>query len=189
MASDLCLQRLVKLPWDYNGRYGLYPGEQKLSDAVRASMSIPYFYEPVRLTHQSGKVSKLVDGGLLSNFPIDVFDAPEGTAPRWPTFGLKLSSRPDDKMIEGSVDGPFEMLTAMAATMVGFHDAIHIDRPETVARTIFIDTFGISPVDFDIDDTTSTRLYQSGRRAAQEFLASWDFEDYVSRYRSGGEEA
>jgi len=42
-------------------------------------MSIPFFYEPVRL-----KRSVLVDGGVLSNFPIDVFDRHNGM-PRWPT--------------------------------------------------------------------------------------------------------
>jgi predicted acylesterase/phospholipase RssA len=32
----------------------------------------------------------IVDGGLLSNFPVWLFDVPDGQKPRWPTFGLLL---------------------------------------------------------------------------------------------------
>ena len=61
-------------------------------------MSIPFFYEPVRFTGRDAEgkqaVSYMVDGGMLSNFPVDVFDRTDGKAPRWPTFGIKLSARP-----------------------------------------------------------------------------------------------
>jgi NTE family protein len=46
LTSDVSRGRLVRLPWDYP-RYGLDPDEQFVADAVRASMSIPIFYEPV----------------------------------------------------------------------------------------------------------------------------------------------
>ena len=36
----------------------------------------------------------MVDGGMLSNFPIEVFDRTDGKPPRWPTFGIKLSAKP-----------------------------------------------------------------------------------------------
>ncbi len=41
-------RRLVQLPWHY-GDYGLDPDEQRVVDAVRASASIPFFFEPVTL--------------------------------------------------------------------------------------------------------------------------------------------
>src|SRR5437660_1398628 len=53
--------------------------------AVRMSMSIPVFFKPVR---RGGH--EIVDGGILSNFPVWLFDAPAGVAPRFPTFGLLL---------------------------------------------------------------------------------------------------
>ena len=49
MTSDVTRARLVRLPWDYE-TYGLDPDTQRVADAVRASMSIPFFYEPVRFT-------------------------------------------------------------------------------------------------------------------------------------------
>ena len=50
------------------------------------SMSIPVFFEPVT----AWTSHEIVDGGLLSNFPIWLFDTPPGTTPRFPTFGLLL---------------------------------------------------------------------------------------------------
>ncbi|MDB5263600.1 MAG: hypothetical protein JWQ14_2883 [Adhaeribacter sp.] len=55
----------------------------KISDAVRLSMSIPLFFRAIFLDQQGNLVKKpgnrtdvdvLVDGGLLANFPIDLFD-------------------------------------------------------------------------------------------------------------------
>ena len=69
------------------------PDEQLVADAVRASMAIPFFYGPVTLTSSDGRPSTLVDGGVLSNFPIDTFDRPDSKAPRWPTFGTTVVPR------------------------------------------------------------------------------------------------
>ena len=74
MTSDISQGRLRRLPWEY-GHYGLTRADQRVADAVRASMSIPFFYRPAHLRDVNGKDCWLVDGGMLSNFPIDVFDA------------------------------------------------------------------------------------------------------------------
>ena len=53
------------------------------------SMSIPVFFEPVRFPNPGTREEHLiVDGGMLSNFPVWLFDA---EVPQWPTFGLKLT--------------------------------------------------------------------------------------------------
>ncbi len=100
-TADITRRKVVRLPWDY-GNYGLDPGRQRIVDAVRASMSIPFFFEPVRLhapaatfdgvSYSKGSVI-WVDGGLLSNFPVEVFDRSDGQPQRWPTIGIKLSAR------------------------------------------------------------------------------------------------
>jgi hypothetical protein len=46
-----------------------------------------------------------------------------------------------------------------------------------------VDTFGVSPFDFTIGSEVVERLYDSGRRAATEFLARWSFDGYVERHR------
>jgi NTE family protein len=45
---------------------------------------------PVSLTSTKRLTSILVDGGLLSNFPIDSLDRTDGKKPRWPTFGVTV---------------------------------------------------------------------------------------------------
>ena len=42
----LTTSQMVRLPWDYRRVYGLDPDEQPVADAVRASMSIPFFFNP-----------------------------------------------------------------------------------------------------------------------------------------------
>jgi NTE family protein len=190
ITSDVTRGRLVRLPWDYP-RYGLDPDRQRVADAVRASMSIPFFYEPVvfRGTAPEGEETRsyLVDGGMLSNFPVDVFDRTDGRAPRWPTFGLKLSARPtspaDERFVVG---GTLGLLKAMIGTMMNFHDQMHIDDPAVVARTMFIDTLGVKATDFELAETTQDALYENGVMAATKFLRGWDFDRYRRTFRAGG---
>ena len=84
----------------------------------------------------------MVDGGMLSNFPIDVFDRTDGKPPRWPTFGIKLSAQARRRpRPSGSTSrAPFGLAEAMVGTMTNFHDQMHIDDPAVLARTIFVDT-------------------------------------------------
>lgn len=189
-ASDLSSGRLRFLPWDFED-FGREAGTQRIVDAVRASMSIPFFYRPVTWTEKDGRKTWLVDGGMLSNFPITVFDAPSGTAPRWPTFGIKLSSRPDANLgAENTITGPLTLGFAMLRTLMGFHDAMHIDSADALARTIFIDTGSVRTTQFDLSDADRDMLYENGRRAATDFLdgtarhPAWDFERYITDHRA-----
>jgi Predicted esterase of the alpha-beta hydrolase superfamily len=77
-VADVTTGQLVRLPWDYRRVYGLDPDEQSVADAVRASMAIPFFFRPVMLQSTTGLTSTLVDGGILSNFPIDSLDRADG---------------------------------------------------------------------------------------------------------------
>jgi NTE family protein len=189
LASDVSRGRLVRLPWDYH-LYGLDPDKQQVADAVRASMSIPLFYEPVQLECESEDGEKatsyLVDGGILSNYPIEIFDRTDGLPPRWPTFGLKLSAQPHAPTRQRfKVDGSLSLAWATIRTMMNFHDQMHIDSPDALARTVFIDTFDVDATDFDIDESTQLQLFENGRNAAASFLRGWDFDRYVATHRSG----
>jgi NTE family protein len=185
MASDVSRHLLVRFPWDYRD-YGLVPDEQSVVDAVRASMSIPFFFEPTHLDAivpgEDGKTRRerctLVDGGMLSNFPVGVFDRTDGRTPRWPTFGIKLSGKPGAPRPPRLVHGPLSLTFGMLATLIGWSDRGHIQDPLICKRTIFVETFGISAVSFDLGQADQQRLYDSGRRAATEFLETWDFGEY-----------
>jgi len=65
VASNLSRGEMIRLPWDYEPMFGLDPDKQRVVDAVRASMSIPFFFEPATLTDARGRTATLVDGGLV----------------------------------------------------------------------------------------------------------------------------
>ncbi|HEU4347710.1 MAG TPA: hypothetical protein VFR35_07975 [Actinoplanes sp.] len=139
-------------------------------------MAIPYFFVPARCPdRRNGGQAWMVDGGMLSNFPVDVFDRTDGRQPRWPTFGIKLSAKGPPAVNE--VRGIVSLSKAMLSTMTGFYDRMHINRPAVVERTIFVDTSGVRATDFGLTRDTAERLFESGRTAADRFLDTWDFED------------
>jgi NTE family protein len=184
MASDISRGELIRLPWDYP-RYGATADDVPVADAVRASMSIPLFYRPARLRDPRQKApSYLVDGGLLSNFPVDAFDRTDGRPPRWPTFGLKLCTKPALDAVCHQVNGTLGLVEAMAHTATEAHDRMHLDDPGVLSRTIFIDTLGVKTTDFHLHPETQEALRQSGRAAAERFLATWDFESYAANLRA-----
>ncbi|GAB3424656.1 patatin-like phospholipase family protein [Flindersiella endophytica] len=182
IVSDLSRQRMIRFPWDC-GDYGLEPDELPVALAVRASASIPFFFEPVTL--QAGAEhgrSTLVDGGLLSNYPITIFDRQDRTPPRWPTFGVRLS--PADLPISSEpIKGALSLGKSVFETMVQAHDALALENPAIRARTIFVDTDAISAVDFGISDEEQDMLMSTGCHAGEEFLQNWDFGAYIKRYR------
>lgn len=178
-AADLSRNRLVYLPYDYKAHFGLEADRQRVVDAVRASMSIPFFFRPVRLAHADGGTSTLVDGGLLSNFPVSVFDRGDQRPARWPTFGVKLSEREPAGVPAVPVRGPLHKLAAMVATLVGAHDARHLDDPDVSNRTIFVDTTGVSAINFGLTPDDAERLRAAGEEAAREFLVGWDETPYL----------
>ena len=159
-------------------------------DAVAASIAIPFFFEPIELTDAEGRQHLLVDGGLLSNFPISVFDRTDGQPPRWPTFGLKIIPRLPDgttELVPYARWLPFpgvRHLVAVATTAVVGRDQTYLSQPCVAARTMQIDTSGAGVVEFDLSDEQKRDLRDRGWTAADDFLVSWDWDDYLATCRS-----
>jgi NTE family protein len=169
-ASDLSRRRLVRIPWDLDS-YGLDPDEFPVARAVHASAAIPFVFEPVRVGGATW-----VDGGLLSSFPVALFDRAQ---PRWPTFGIRLSARPGIPPTH-PVHGPVSLGIAAIETLVSNQDNAYIDDPCTVRRTIFVPADEVSPIDFDITVEQRDGLYQRGLFAGREFLKTWNYADYLT---------
>lgn len=180
-VSDLSRRRLARLPWDAPS-YGLDADEQSVARAVRASAAIPLFFRPVRPRTPTGRAT-WVDGSLLSDFPVGLFDRADSAQPRWPTFGVRLRARPGTPPVTRPVRGPLGIGLAAIETLLTDQDAAYVDEPCTQARTVFVDTSGVSAVDFDLDTTTGDRLRESGRAAAARFLDGWDFGRYLAQCR------
>ncbi len=192
-VTDVTTGQLVRLPWDYRRVYGLDPDEQVVADAVRASMSIPFYFRPVTLTSAVGVASTLVDGGVLSNFPIDSFDRLDRKPPRWPTFGVTvLPNLPEgnDQLIPGlgalRLLGPPTLLEQLITTMFVGHDQTYLNYPWVSARAIRVDSTAVNFLDFGISRKDAEALYDRGYAAAQAFEANWDWADYLEQFRRQG---
>jgi NTE family protein len=178
-TSDVTRGKLVRLPWDYVN-YGLDPDHQRIVDAVRASMSIPFFFTPVHvratavtappadLAAAAGQVT-WVDGGLLDNFPVDVFKRRDGAPARWPTIGIMLSAR------QTSIETSQGSDTVAAEAIACLHTVLdnagrYYVPPDKAKHTIFIDNAGIKATDFGITPEQQQTLFVNGQNAARAWL-------------------
>jgi NTE family protein len=189
-VADVTLGQLVRLPWDYRRLYNLDPDEQPVADAVRASMSIPFFFRTAKLTSDAGLTSTLVDGGVLSNFPLDSFDRPDCTTPRWPTFGVTLlPNLPQDNAKVIPALGPLDyfggpnLLEDLITTMIVGRDQAYLDHPWVSARVIRVDSTDVSFLDFHISTKQKEALFQRGYSAAEAFLSTWNWPKYLQNFR------
>jgi NTE family protein len=183
IAADVSRGKLLVLPRDIQD-YGVPPDDLDIARAVRMSMSIPFFYEPVTLRlGGTGKECFIVDGGVLSNFPISLFD--DGSPdPLWPTFGYLLAEKSDvvGQAVQHEVSGPLSLLASVFLTMLEAHDRMYISNGAFV-RTIMIPTMGVKTTEFDLRHERAEMLYQSGLSSAQAFFRTWDFDRYKVAFR------
>lgn len=180
LATDVTHGRLLRLPWDYHLVHR-DPDEQSIADAVRMSMSLPLIFEPQRLTDPvTGEESLIVDGAVLSNFAVEIFDRTDGEPARWPTFGVRLlpdlPAGIDDvfPMLGLPLLPPLELLKKVLVTAFVGHDQSHLNRPEVRDRTITINTSEAGITEFDIPEAKRCALIRKGREAVDEFLANRD---------------
>jgi NTE family protein len=192
IASDISDRKLLVLPRGLES-FGFDPDEFPIARAVRMSMSIPIFFEPVKLVDVNGRAHYIVDGGMLSNYPIWLLDDRENCT--WPTFGFKLVEPAEQKLKDGEpipIHNPVDFLSAMLGTMMGAHDSYHIsvskgDYARTIGIPTVIDVPGgkkeIKTTYFDITPEETEKLYQNGYQSARDFLTQWNFEDWKRKFR------
>jgi NTE family protein len=195
MATDITHGRLLRLPWDYP-RLNLDPDKQLVADAVRASSSIPLFFDPITITDgTTGEQTTLVDGGVLSSFPVEMFDRTDGEAPRWPTFGIKIL--PDLPGGSAQLLPPLalpalrvsqllpatHLLEQVVTTAIVGHDQTYLERPCVSRRIISVDTAGIGIVEFDASKQKRDAVVAQGDAAAGQFLQGWNWDRYKQECR------
>lgn len=115
-----------------------------------------------------------VDGGTLSNFPIDAFHN-YAKIPSRPTFGAKLQW--DERSHE--IDGAFKLLAQI------FNSARHcldydfiVRNPDFKQLVAIIDTADHDWLNFDTPDADRKDLFARGANAAYTFLKAFDWDRY-----------
>jgi len=173
IVSDITRGQLIVFPDDL-ADYGISYDKMSVAKVVRMSCSIPFFFEPVKILHKpSNTLCYMVDGGLLSNFPVWLFDSKN---PRWPTFGFRTYS---NKVVKREIRGPFSLFTSIFCTMMDAHDNRYINKLDIV-RTIQVPSFGVGVTDFHITLDQKEELYKHGRKAAELFFEEFTFARYLS---------
>ena len=173
----------------------------RVADAVRISMSIPLYFRAVLLDAENHiitgdpvpgqPVQVLVDGGLLANYPVDLFDYPRylpagpaaapdarGRVFNPETLGLRLD-RAEQIPLDGAPAGrrqlaPYNITdfnTYMGALYTVALENLNPVQPADWQRTISIDFLNFSPKIKRISDAQKKQLMDSGRKGAQAFLA------------------
>jgi NTE family protein len=156
MVSDLGLRE----PCTYSGEG---PNERNGSviDAVRASMSYPFVFRPVKINTRY-----LVDGGLSSNLPIFMFEH-ERRSKHLPVIAFDLvpsRSAPDDKWTIARFCG--DMLTT--ALESGDHIAGKLVRGVYHVRVNVPE--GIDTLDFALPKDKRDALYYKGMAEVHQFF-------------------
>lgn len=197
ITADVTTQTKVEFPKMASLYWGDRMWDESPAKMVRASMSVPFFFVPfeiknipgagqpaneqwVEYANFHGKIPekvKFVDGGMISNFPIDVFHSKGSGAPRKPTFGVKLSAYRDEC---ADVDDLGGFVGSMISTMR--HDADNaflIENPDFEKLICFIDADkDFNWLNFKMSDEKKKKLFLLGARKGLSFLNKFDWEKY-----------
>lgn len=177
VVTAMCLNRQEPVYFSHH----TYP-EMRIADAIRASMAIPYYFEPV-IIDEKGKVYSrkemqpghdvCVDGGFVSNFPIYIFDQ----APYFndKTIGFRIDS---DKQIANDRTTR-EIADVPISDLGDFSLAFYYVIKETMnrymltekdwKRTVSISDAGIGPKVKKLPEAEKNKLLEAGRKAWQEY--------------------
>lgn len=202
IAADITTQTKVEFP-AMADLYFEEPDNVDPTEFVRASMSIPIFFEPKELTLKwiEGKEEemgplwrkkadfdgrlpesvKLLDGGIMSNFPIDVF-LQESRIPNRPTIGVKLGI---DRQKAKETDGLVPFLGSMFDGVRNLRDYEFLrNNPEYHYLVESINVERFNWLDFEISDEDKVGLFKQGAEAAARFLRRFEWFNYKNDIKS-----
>jgi len=206
ITTDINAKIKVELPTMAN----LYWSEEELkhispAEFVRASMSVPFFFEPMqKLINKDDDsvqyawkfwmntqkeniypVGIFIDGGTLSNFPIDLFHSSDIFYPRMPLFGVQLTSDSEilgekGKTSQQILKNPLSYAGNIIGTLKGFNDKSFL------TKHMFYHLFSIKTVNcgtsswlnFFMKKDEKEKLFNAGFLAALDFLNQFDWAQY-----------
>jgi len=146
-----------------------------VADAVRISMSIPFFFESRGF---AGGV--YCDGGVLNNYPVSTFDEQYTAAdpetghtmlhrtPNAETLGFHLDNF--DQPSPRPVDNVVRFAGSVFDAVLNIQNILLKANTGDERRTVFINDLGVGTTDFQLSDLTKHQLVEQGRIATAKFL-------------------
>lgn len=121
-----------------------------MADAVRASISIPFVFRPARI-----KGERHIDGGVASNFPLDIYGLGEGV------FGFQIRPLAAPQPPETLKDYAMSVVDIMMGAIAREHieDAVH-------ARMVGLKA-GSGSLNFNMNREEAEALIESGYNQAK----------------------
>lgn len=193
VAADITTETKAIFP-QMGCLYWKNPGQVNPADYARASASIPFFFHPFRVKDCPGNTVKnlwkklagygygaekipeevlFVDGGIMSNFPIDLFHT-QGV-PRAPTFGVKLGP----ERIFQETSSVKDFVAAVFNTARHTHDYDFIRRNFDYRLLVsWIDIGNHGWLDFNLSQKARLDLFAKGAATAAAFLQGFDWAEY-----------
>lgn len=138
-------------------------------DAVRISTSIPFYFCPV---FHKGKY--YIDGGVLNNYPISVFDCADSYeggdgAPKNPrTLGFVFDKKAKVCEQDAKPLSIIGMFYSVIDLLLYYIYNSEVDR--TTGRTVYINVYDISSMNFGITKEQVTMLEKSGYESTCYYL-------------------
>lgn len=171
---------------------------------VRASMSIPIFFQSHiidNIPRKSQKIkdawiqhfgtdsnipkrARFVDGGMMSDFPINIFYNPRIVEPRLPSFGIDLDdSAPEDSNTETDED---RFPNSLGEYLGGLFNTIryYYDKDFLIKNNVFKKGIGkislheFNWLNFFITEEEKIKMFVRGAQAACDFLMNFDWQKY-----------
>jgi NTE family protein len=148
-----------------------------VADAVRISMSIPFFFE-ARYYEQNGQNDIYCDGGVLNNYPIDTFD--KQSTEEQDSGDTMLYRIPNQKTLgfhfvnPSQSSPPINNLRRFTGSVIDaildIQDILLKTNPGDEQRSVFINDLGVKFTDFQLSDQTKWDLIAQGRIATANYL-------------------
>lgn len=197
ITSEITTRSKVRFPEMANLYWGEEASQVSPALMVRASISIPVFFKPLEIQDIPGNgkpasgdwlhkldyrgkiphTAKFVDGGLLSNFPINVFHGTVSGDIRKPTFGVKLSEYRNKHSENKNI---LSLVGSLVNAMRHDGDIEFLqDHPDYRYLICFMDADAhFNWLNFNMPPEKKMELFLHGARHAIHFLEKFSWAEY-----------
>ncbi|HXG91455.1 MAG TPA: patatin-like phospholipase family protein [Blastocatellia bacterium] len=150
-------------------------GDVRIADAVRISMSIPLFF-----ASRQFRGDVFVDGGVLNNYPITLFDNEKYVSDaaniidgcvNLETLGFHLGKHITERHEINDLD---DYAGNLFETILDVQDNALWNSPNDLRRTVCIDNLGIQTTDFNITTEQKLALIKQGHEATANYLRAFE---------------
>lgn len=169
-----------------------------VAEAVRASMSIPFFFKSWKFSNSIPNDHIYVDGGVTFNYPLSFFDQARFNKDPWSpneeTLGLFLEQQDVYEMFQSNPIHPeerakhrskvisrylnkfkyYQWITRYVKhlfnTLMNSQNIALFEESYLVRRTVFIDDLGISATKFDLSDQEKDDLVTAGQVGTKRYF-------------------